>query len=62
LPSPRRCCGAIYNAVGFGYDGRKQDHLGVYGTTKIAVRYFTESVAKQPVDAGESSADCSPRS
>ncbi len=37
--------GTIYNAVGFGYDGRKQDHLTVYGTTKAAVRYFTESVA-----------------
>lgn len=39
--------GAIYNAVGFGYDGRKQEHLTVYGTTKMAVRYFTESLAAE---------------
>ena len=39
--------GAIYNTVGFGYDGRKQDNLTVYGTTKAAVRYFTESTAKE---------------
>ena len=39
--------GAIYNTVGFGYDGRKQDNLTVYGTTKAAVRYFSESTAKE---------------
>jgi NAD(P)-dependent dehydrogenase (short-subunit alcohol dehydrogenase family) len=39
--------GAIYNTVGFGYDGRKQKDLTVYGTTKAAVRYFTESTAKE---------------
>ena len=39
--------GAIYNTVGFGYDGRKQDNLTVYGTTKAAVRYFSESLAKE---------------
>lgn len=48
--------GAIYNTVGFGYDGRKQDNLTVYGTTKAAVRYFTESTAKElgdcPVKVG----------
>ena len=39
--------GAIYNTVGFGYDGRKQKDLTVYGTTKAGARYFTESTAKE---------------
>ncbi|MCL4790747.1 MAG: SDR family oxidoreductase [Gammaproteobacteria bacterium] len=39
--------GAIYNTVGFGYDGRKQDDLTVYGTTKAAARYFSESTARE---------------
>ncbi|MEO8445261.1 MAG: SDR family oxidoreductase [Gammaproteobacteria bacterium] len=39
--------GTIYNTVGFGYDGRKQEHLTVYGTTKAGVRYFTESLARE---------------
>jgi NAD(P)-dependent dehydrogenase (short-subunit alcohol dehydrogenase family) len=43
--------GAIYNTVGFGYDGRKQDNLTVYGTTKAAVRYFTESLARELGDS-----------
>jgi NAD(P)-dependent dehydrogenase (short-subunit alcohol dehydrogenase family) len=48
--------GTIYNTVGFGYDGRKQKDLTVYGTTKAAARYFTESTAKElgdcPVKVG----------
>jgi NAD(P)-dependent dehydrogenase (short-subunit alcohol dehydrogenase family) len=39
--------GTIYNTVGFGYDGRKQKDLTVYGTTKVAARYFSESTAKE---------------
>ena len=39
--------GAIYNTVGFGHDGRKQNDLTVYGTTKAAARYFSESTAKE---------------
>ena len=39
--------GRIYNVVGLGYDGRKSDRLTVYGTTKAAVRYFTDSVAQE---------------
>jgi NAD(P)-dependent dehydrogenase (short-subunit alcohol dehydrogenase family) len=39
--------GRIYNAVGFGYDGRKQPNLTVYGTTKAAVRYFTDSLSAE---------------
>ncbi|MBM4221538.1 MAG: SDR family oxidoreductase [Gammaproteobacteria bacterium] len=39
--------GTIYNTVGFGYDGRKQKDLSIYGTTKAAVRYFSESVARE---------------
>jgi NAD(P)-dependent dehydrogenase (short-subunit alcohol dehydrogenase family) len=37
--------GAIYNMEGMGSDGRKHDGLTMYGTSKYAVHYFTESLA-----------------
>jgi NAD(P)-dependent dehydrogenase (short-subunit alcohol dehydrogenase family) len=37
--------GAIYNMQGMGADGRKHAGLAVYGTTKYAVHYFTQSLA-----------------
>ena len=37
--------GALYNMAGFGSDGRKMSGMSVYGTTKNAVQYFTESLA-----------------
>ncbi len=37
--------GAIYNMEGMGGDGRKHAGLTIYGTSKSAVHYFTESMA-----------------
>ena len=37
--------GAIYNMEGMGSDGRKHAGLTIYGTSKYAVHYFTESLA-----------------
>lgn len=39
--------GAIYNMEGFGSDGRTVPGLIPYGTSKRAVRYFTEAFAKE---------------
>ncbi|MDA3911882.1 MAG: SDR family NAD(P)-dependent oxidoreductase [Bacteroidales bacterium] len=39
--------GAIYNMEGFGSDGRKMKKLTVYGTSKKALNYFTESFIKE---------------
>lgn len=48
--------GAIYNMEGFGSDGRKMKSMSIYGTSKCAVRYFTQSLALEtagtPVIAG----------
>jgi NAD(P)-dependent dehydrogenase (short-subunit alcohol dehydrogenase family) len=37
--------GAIYNMEGMGSDGRKHAGLTMYGTSKYATHYFTESLA-----------------
>jgi len=37
--------GAIYNMEGMGADGRKHAGLTMYGTSKYATHYFTESLA-----------------
>ena len=37
--------GAIYNMEGMGADGRKHAGLTMYGTSKYAIHYFTESFA-----------------
>ncbi|HYW94389.1 MAG TPA: SDR family oxidoreductase [Bacteroidales bacterium] len=39
--------GAIYNMEGLGSDGRTVPGLVPYGTTKRAVRYFTDAFAKE---------------
>ena len=39
--------GAIYNMEGFGSDGRKMAKLSVYGTSKAALTYFTDSFIKE---------------
>lgn len=48
--------GALYNMEGFGSDGRYQDGLLLYGTTKRAVRYFsgglTQEAKNTPVIVG----------
>jgi NAD(P)-dependent dehydrogenase (short-subunit alcohol dehydrogenase family) len=36
--------GTIYNMEGLGSDGRRLEGLAIYGTSKIAVRYFTQSL------------------
>jgi len=43
--------GKIYTFEGFGSDGRTNPGLAVYGATKRAIRYFTESVAKEYADS-----------
>lgn len=37
--------GRIYNMEGFGSDGRKLAKMAVYGTSKNALNYFTQSLA-----------------
>jgi NAD(P)-dependent dehydrogenase (short-subunit alcohol dehydrogenase family) len=44
--------GAIYNMEGMGSDGRKHAGLSLYGTSKYAVHYFTESLAMEARDTG----------
>jgi NAD(P)-dependent dehydrogenase (short-subunit alcohol dehydrogenase family) len=44
--------GAIYNMEGMGSDGRKHAGLTLYGTTKYALHYFTESLAMEAKDTG----------
>ncbi len=39
--------GAIYNMEGLGSDGRTISGLTPYGTSKRAVRYFTDAFAKE---------------
>ncbi len=39
--------GQIFNMEGFGSDGMKQDKMAIYGTSKRAVRYFTQSLSKE---------------
>ncbi len=43
--------GAIYNMEGLGSDGRTLSGLLSYGTSKRAVRYFTEGFAEEVKDA-----------
>jgi NAD(P)-dependent dehydrogenase (short-subunit alcohol dehydrogenase family) len=42
--------GAIYNLEGLGSDGRKQAGLTLYGTSKYAVKYFTDALAAELKD------------
>ncbi|MBN1451150.1 MAG: SDR family oxidoreductase, partial [Anaerolineales bacterium] len=42
--------GAIYNMEGMGSDGRKHAGLSIYGTSKYAIHYFTESLALETKD------------
>ena len=43
--------GKIYTFEGFGSDGRTNPGLTIYGATKRAIRYFTDSVAKEYADS-----------
>lgn len=40
-------CGAIYNVEGYGSNDAKMLGLSIYGTSKRAVTYFTEALAKE---------------
>jgi len=42
--------GSLYNMEGMGADGRKTKGFAVYGTSKSAVRFFTESLALDTAD------------
>ena len=42
--------GAIYNMEGMGSDGRKHPGLTLYGTSKYAIHYLTESLAMEAKD------------
>lgn len=42
--------GQIYNMQGFGSDGMMMKQMTLYGTSKRAVAYFTESLAKEAKD------------
>ncbi len=42
--------GALYNMEGMGSTGRKQGGLTVYGTTKAAIRYFTDALIVETED------------
>ncbi|MDA3847032.1 MAG: SDR family NAD(P)-dependent oxidoreductase [Vallitaleaceae bacterium] len=44
--------GFIYNMEGFGSDGMMRPELTLYGTTKRALRYFTQSTAKEAKGTG----------
>ncbi|MCP4165334.1 MAG: SDR family oxidoreductase [Chloroflexi bacterium] len=48
--------GQLFNMEGFGSDGRMRAGLSVYGSTKSAVRFLTESLVKEaastPVQVG----------
>jgi len=39
--------GRIFNMEGFGSDGMVRPRLGVYGSTKIGLRYFTKTLVKE---------------
>jgi NAD(P)-dependent dehydrogenase (short-subunit alcohol dehydrogenase family) len=39
--------GFVWNMEGFGSDGRVQEGIGIYGSSKRAVRYLTEALVKE---------------
>jgi NAD(P)-dependent dehydrogenase (short-subunit alcohol dehydrogenase family) len=43
--------GSIYVTSGHGGDGRKQDGLSLYGTSKAGLRYFTDSLMIETKDS-----------
>jgi len=52
--------GKVFNMEGFGSDGLTQEGMTVYGASKRAVRYLTESLAKEYVDSPLVIANLSP--
>ncbi|HTW14506.1 MAG TPA: SDR family oxidoreductase [Nocardioides sp.] len=43
--------GWVWNMEGFGSDGRVQEGIGVYGSSKRALRYLTEALVKEHKDS-----------
>jgi len=52
--------GKIFNMEGFGSDGMKQSGMTLYGSSKRALRYLTESLAKEYADSPLIIANMSP--
>ena len=44
--------GAIYNVEGYGSNNATMTGLSIYGTSKRAITYFTEALAKESADNG----------
>lgn len=44
--------GAIYNVEGYGSNDATMTGLSIYGTSKRAITYFTDALAKESEDAG----------
>jgi NAD(P)-dependent dehydrogenase (short-subunit alcohol dehydrogenase family) len=44
--------GQIFNMEGWGSNGRHTNDPGIYGTTKAAIRYFTEGLVQESQSAG----------
>jgi len=53
-------CGQIYNLYGHGSNDNKVSGLHVYGTTKRAVRYFTEALIQDAEDTAVKVGSISP--
>jgi len=47
-----RGAGALYNMEGYGSDGARSLGMAVYGSTKVAVRYLTRSLADETRSSG----------
>ena len=45
--------GAIYNVEGYGSNDATMTGLSIYGTSKRAVTYFTDALAKESKDSGD---------
>jgi NAD(P)-dependent dehydrogenase (short-subunit alcohol dehydrogenase family) len=48
----KQSSGAVYNMEGWGANGRHMNNLNVYGTSKRALRYFTEGLAEEAKEHG----------
>lgn len=44
--------GAVYNVEGLGSDGRREEGLALYGSTKRATRYLSEALVEEVKETG----------
>jgi NAD(P)-dependent dehydrogenase (short-subunit alcohol dehydrogenase family) len=42
--------GKLFNVLGGGSDGRVRDNMGVYGSTKRGLKFFTDALAREAKD------------